>query len=421
MSRVERSQDVSANRRRSVWFWGGFVAVLLLGLLIVLFAAIRAGSQWADEAVRQSEALPPVWKQAIRVTLSGDEILYIDSPSLPKIRSETRAWLDARHELIHRRLREAMAHATEAVFAAAAQRIPVFADWYFSLSGEYARLFHAAVGDLPEFLGEHLQTLIFGPAGTAEAVDRMVMDMDRRLADQMRGAAGEYNAMLNQLIRSHRLEAGSARVTVQGDWAPTAGVQGHLESFVSLSAGDIGRQGLATSAGVAASAVAFKKLGAATVAKSTTLIAGKQSAGMLAALAVKLGLKSAVKSGGALTGAGVGAASSAAICSGTIVGAPLAPACALAGGAVTGVATWLLVDMAVLEADELMHREDLENQLRGTLAAQREELRATLEAYYLETLRRGFAQLEQGVVGQPQPESAVPKKAFTPARAAGEG
>lgn len=421
MSPVERNDGLPAGRHRAVWFWSGFAAVLMLGLLIALFAAIRAGSQWAEKAVQQTEALPPVWKQAIRVTLSGDEILYIDSGSLPSIREQTHVWLSARHALIRGRLSEAAAHNIEAVFATAEQRVPEFADWYFSLTGEYARLFHAATGDLPKFLGERLQTLIFEPAGTEKSLDRLVVDMDRHLLDQMRGAAGEFNAMLTHLIRSQRLEVGSGRVKVEGDWAPSAGVEERLEPFVSLSAADIGRQGLATSAGVAASAVVFKKLGASTVAKSSTLIAGKQSAGVLAALAFKLGLKSTVKGGGALAGAGVGAASSAAVCTGTIVGAPLAPACALVGGAVSGVAVWLLVDKAVLEADELVNRDDLENQLVEVLAAQRDELHATLEGYYLEALRQGFAQLERGIIGQPQPEAVIPKKVFLPARGASGG
>lgn len=75
----------------------------------------------------------------------------------------------------------------------------------------------------------------------------------------------------------------------------------------------------------------------------------------------------------------------------------------------------------MLEADELMHREDPEDQLRGVLAGQREELRDTLEAHYLGALRQSFTRLEQDLVGQPHPEPAVPKKDFIPMQAAGGG
>jgi hypothetical protein len=188
--------------------------------------------------------------------------------------------------------------------------------------------------------------------------------------------------------------------------------------LLTLSSTDIARQGVATSAGAAASAAAFKKLGAASVAKSTTLIAGKQSAGMLAALASKLGLKAAVKGGGSLAGAGAGAGAGAALCAGSVVGAPAAPGCALVGGAVTGVATWLLVDTAVLEADELLNREQLEQQLREALAAQRQELDTGLRERYLGALRAGFDQLEQGLA-EPSPiPGAAPKRDFVPAEAA---
>lgn len=405
-------------RSLSTWFWGGFIAVLLVGLLIGVFAAIRGAKQWAERSVEQSAALPAEWKEVIRVTLSGGEALYIDSASLPRIRHESSAWLAQRRELAEEQLSGALEQGSEAIFAAAAERIPAFADWYYSLSGEYTRLFHAAVGDLPEYLTGRLEELIFAPAGTAAGIDGLVEGMDKELAQRLSGAAVDFRSLLTRLVRSQRVEEETTQLRVSGQWAPGRGLTERLKPLVTLSTADIARQGAATSAGVAASAVAFKKLGAASVAKSATLIAGKQSAGMLAALASKLGLKAALKSGSALTGAGAGAASGAAICVGSVVGAPAAPGCALVGGAVTGVATWLLVDKAVLEADELLHREQLEQQLREALAAQREELRAGLQTHYLDALHSGFEQLEQGISAPPRPAGAEPKRDFVPARAA---
>jgi hypothetical protein len=125
-------------------------------------------------------------------------------------------------------------------------------------------------------------------------------------------------------------------------------------------------------------------------------LAAKQSAGFLAALASKLGLKTAAKSG-VLAGAGAGATGAAGLCAGSVVGAPLAPGCALVGGILTGAATWVLVDSAVLEADELLHRDELELQMREALIAQREELKAQLAGHYMGLTQQGFAAMGEGV------------------------
>jgi len=404
------------------WFWGGFIAVLLTGLLLGVFAAIRGASQWAEQELEQSEALPPQLREVIRVTLSGGESLYIDSAALPQIRDESAAWLAGRREQAEVQLNLLLKQGSGAIFSAAEDEIPQFADWYYSLSGEYTRLFHAAVGDLPDYLAGQIQALIFGPADTVAAIDALEQKMDGELAAGLQGAAGDFQALLGRLLSEHRVEEQQAQLQVDGEWTPTAGLGEGLTPLLTLSSTDIARQGAATSAGAAASAAAFKKLGASSVAKSTTLIAGKQSAGMLAALASKFGLKAAVKGGGSLAGAGAGAGAGAALCAGSVVGAPAAPGCALVGGAVTGIATWLLVDTAVLEADELLNREQLEQQLREALAAQRQELDQGLRERYLTALRAGFDQLEQGLAVPDQAQDGEPKRDFVPAEAAlGEG
>ena len=65
------------------------IAVLLVGLLVSLFAAIRGGSHWIEREVARSP-LPPVWAEVIRVTLNGGETLYLDRQAVARVRSEAR-------------------------------------------------------------------------------------------------------------------------------------------------------------------------------------------------------------------------------------------------------------------------------------------------------------------------------------------
>ncbi len=378
------------------WFWGGFLLVLLAGLMLALLAVVREGGQWASHQIQQSESLPSVWKPVIRLTLEGGESADLAPEVAAAVRLQGENWLIHRQGGVRQAMEAELDRVIDPVFDAALERVPDFADWYYSLGGEYLRLFHAVAGDLPAFLAERLEELVFRPAGTAASLDQALLQLDASLAGQIKDTAVRLQALLLQLLGHVREKSDGGEVRVQAHWAPLQGVSRGLQPFLALNDADLGRQGVAAASAVAAGALVFKKIGAATVAKTVEVLAAKQSAGMLAALASKLGLKALAK-GGVVAGAGAGAAGGAGLCAGTLVGAPLAPGCALLGGIATGAATWLLVDTAVLEGDELLHRGELEQQMRAALQEQRDALKEKLSAHYGGMVERGFAALGGGL------------------------
>ncbi len=404
--------DAPRPRSRSRWFWGGFFAVLLVGLLVGVLAALRGAKQWAEQGLAETRAVPPVLKEVIRVTLSG-ETLTLDPAGVSPILAETRAWLEQRGDQLRGPIRETVERETERIYRTATEQVPAFADWYFSLSGEYSRLFQAVAGSLPTYLADQLDALVLGPAGTAQALDQLAERLEEQVSGQIRESVSGLRELLTQLVRQQAL-VGEAQVEVTGTWDLEGQLTDHLSPYLRPTASDLGRQGVATTAGAGLAAASAKKLGAAAVAKASTKLAAGESAALAAAS--KLGLKSAAKAG-ALGGTGVGAASGAALCAGTLIGVPLAPGCALVGGAVTGVATWLLVDKAVLEAEELLEREAFEEDLRGALRAQRDELREVLNAQYLKASDQAIARLIQGLDDQLRPVPVSPARTFIPAQA----
>ncbi|MCP4407987.1 MAG: hypothetical protein GY807_09570 [Gammaproteobacteria bacterium] len=411
-----QSTSKTPNQSTGKWFWSGFILILLTGVLICIFAAIRGGKQWVEDTLEITDTLPKRWTQVIRVTLSGGQSLYIDHASAPHIQTETQNWLEHRHEQDQNHLLTTLDRKADAVFEKATQNIPAFADWYYSLKGEYTRLFYAAFGDLPSHISQQLQQLVFQPAGTAQAIDALAVNMDARIADQLSHAIIDLQSMLARLVRAHQLLPEEIDVEITGQWALGKPLAARLEASLSLTSQDFARQGIATSTGVTASAVTAKKLGAMTIAKASSKIAGKSSVGILASATSKLGLKSAAKAGGTLAGAGSGAATGAAICTATVAGAPLAPGCALVGGALTGLATWVLVDKAVLEAEEIFTREAFEDELYQALADQRKDLITTLKSQYDNALQIGFKQIGQDFNRQIQPNKTTPTKDFVPAQ-----
>lgn len=387
-----RGQRRAARR----WFWGGFVVVILVAALYVAFAAIRGAQQWAAAQVGSQQQPASVWSEVVRITLSGGEQVHVDAATLRAIHAETNAWIGARAREVEDRLSADLDQALEPVRARTLAQVPAFADWYYSLKGEYARLLRAAVGDLPQFMVTRMQEHIFTPAQTDQAFAVLTEDMNGRLSDALRTTAGETRRLVVRLVREHAVvPTTEAQVRVVGAWTLDEALAARIDPFLSLSHEDLARQGVAATVGAAAAAAALKKLGAGLVGK--------------------LGAKAA---GGALAGAGAGAATGAALCGSTVVGAPLALGCAAVGGAVAGIGTWLLVDKAVLEAEEWLQREAFEAQLSADIDQALDALRAALRDHYATGTRAAFGQLEQAFEALFTPTGATPERDFVPARAA---
>lgn len=383
-----------AGRRLAPWFWGAFLVVILAGLLFILFAGIRGASQWAAQPIDAAAPAESVWPTLVRVTLVGGEDLYLEPEQLARTLAETHAWLSNRRDQAEARLDAELDPAFDSLIAAALERVPDYADWYYSLRGEYTRLWEAAFGDLPAMMMEQLQQRVFDAAGTAAGLESTGARMDQLVETEL-GAAGEQGlARLERLLRERaRPVEGAADVEVTEAHQLDAQPFERLDPYLELSGQDIARQGVAAGAGAAVGAAALKKLGASSAAK--------------------LGAKAAAST---LAGAGSGAAAGAALCGATVVGAPLAAGCALVGGIVSGVGTWLAVDSAVLGAEEWLQREAFEERLREDLRLELEALRDRLRDHYREALGIAFGQLESAIDAALRPAAELPGKRFVPAR-----
>jgi hypothetical protein len=373
------------------------VLVILAGVLLALFAGIRGTAQWAAIHLEQNRQPPTVWSEVIQVTLLGGETLHLEPDALPVLQARSHEWIDQRSAQARQQLRDRLDAQYEPLLERTLAQVPRFADWYYSLRGEYARLLHAATGNLPHFVAERMVEHVFEPAATSAALDELLVRMDEALDRELRDGAQDANRLLARLVREQAVEpTGEARLRVVESRSLGSDLSARLEPRLSLTTEDLARQGVATSAGAVAGALAMKKLGLAT--------------------AGKLGLKAA---GGALAGTGTGAATGAALCGASIVAAPLVAGCAVAGGILAGIGTWVLVDKAVLEAEEHLRRAAFEAELRAAITEEFEALRAGLLEHYDSGLEAGFGQLRQGLDELLAPTQTVPGETFVPARAIG--
>ncbi len=394
---VTNSQSPQPRRFPWRWFWAGFLIILLAAVLLALFAGIRGTAQWAALQLEEKAQPPSLWSEVVQITLLGGETLHLDPAALPALQARTHDWIDRQEREARQRLEQELDRGYAILLDQTLARVPQFADWYYSLQGEYARLFHAALGELPGFVAERMVEHVFEPAATAAGLDELFTRLDQELDMELRTAAQAANSLLASMVRDLAVEAqGPVELRVVESRSLGDGLSTRLEPHLGLAPEDLARQGAAASAGALAGVVAMKKLGLAT--------------------AGKLGLKAA---GGALAGAGGGAATGAALCGASVVAAPLVAGCALVGGIVAGIGTWVLVDKGALEAEEYLRRDAFEAELREAIRGEFEQLRANAQTQYTGALRDGFTQLRRGLDELLGPPQTKPGKTFVPARSIG--
>ena len=221
--------------------------------------------------------------------------------------------------------------------------IPDYADFHYSLVGQYTELTLALQGELNDGLRER----IFD--GFEQRLGNSLANLDRQFAEEYKNRA--YAKIQDATGKEDsEFELGQ---TVLDDAVNRAAVSFPLAGAASI----VGSGGL-------------KALGAGMATKIGTT------------LATKFGIKTAAKGGAVLAGGGTGVA----VCS---WGGPLAIACGM-GGAVTA---WFLADSVIINIDEYLNRDDFEAELRALIDEQRIET----EGWITTRLREKGQQLDAEV------------------------
>ncbi len=273
-------------------------------------------------------------------------------------------------------LHAVLAAELDALFDEFHGRLPAYADWYFSLTGEYARLSMLLLqrtglseGD---YLADRAATLIFGnvPLGA------QIGAIEARLQSEFRTEAAELQAAwLAQLLRLTTTaqpvatdRAPRATLTLD-DLAAEFSGHGRSEFLTRISATSVGAGGLA----------------AAPIL--TRLAAG--SAGALSGRAAARGVSRAGAAGASALG-----------CAAT---GPAVLGCAL----VVGGAAWVATDWALLNADEWRNRDALINEWDAHLQQLRTEFEDTLRAHYEPAIAAWHAGLQLEVERSFSPLQAI--------------
>ncbi|WP_456445360.1 hypothetical protein [Thiolapillus sp.] len=344
-------------------FWLGFLGVILLLALGAGFALLKGGRQLA----RQATAVAPVPVQKLLyVVLNGRQYVVPEASRLD-LSLALQEQLETEQQSQEQWLEAHIDSAVETAFAPVHDRVGDFADWYYSLTGEYLRYAHAIGGDMGDYLQEKLRETVFLPAALESNLDNMFEALNTAFAARQKQLGGRLSGKLALVLKAH------ARPMRQGEplIGDTLDLDALLTDRLAVTSKDINRQLFSALAATGTGVAVAKGLGAVVMKKTLAKVAGTKTFSLAASLLGKLAAKSAVKGGGVLAGAGSGAA----LCSPTGPGA-------LVCGAVGGLIAWLVVDKVAIELDEALNRDEFEADIHTAIDAQQAVLKEQLLQVY---------------------------------------
>ena len=222
----------------------------------------------------------------------------------------------------------------DTVYDPAYDAIPEYADFHYSLLGEYIELTEALTGQMSDALYERLFD------GFEQRLANVASIIDQKYVE-------EYQRYLQERIAVQTSQEGISLPLGQVTNAVLQDAMARAQTTLPLAA---------AAAGIVGSGSI--KLIAATIAKK-----------LAAKIAAKASAKGLAKGGGLLTGAGGGAL----LCAWS---GPGAVVCGIVGG----TAAWFITDAAIINIDEYYNREDFEAELRAIIDEDRAEKHKVLVA-----------------------------------------
>lgn len=332
--------------------WRRCAAVLLLaagiGALVWLIANY-------PQQTWQAPATVPVTLEGAHYRLAPDQLAWLSTFSELHFQEGEGA---ARQHVAAE-----VGEALDTAFAGVRQRLPGFADWYYSLGGEYARLAHAALSWIDpasgSFVAERATAELFPPNQWDVHLTNLDKAAFARLQAHQSAVREGWLAELSQRLSEHRVPAPLHQSDAARFTPDTVRVDVLLQELVSRE-----RAALESRAAFATLAAGGVMLGPAVwrAASARSAAAGARVSATRAA-------------GRGAARAGSAAASGAAVCT---PGGPMALGCAV----VAGAAAWLAADWTLLRIDEALHREALLQAMDESLELLRQDMEREILASY---------------------------------------
>lgn len=292
-----RERGVKAKTDLGRWFWGSIILMAALSIILSVMSTLQRAT---EPPTTEPHAKPRSERSTLELSAAELEkrLSTVNSAAAEAVRFQIQPLLDVAYQPVY-------------------DAVPRYADYHYSVWGEYAELGTAAIGSV----GAQLEQMLFD--GLESRMGLVTAELDDVFSETFKAATD------------------TEIINVQVDGAV-------LGPLTESALADAQRRMLLT-VPVGTAAITGSKAVAAVIAKK---------------IATKLAAKAALKAGGKWVVAGSAAGGGAALCAWSGPGAAL---CAAAGG----IGAWLLADYGIVKLDEYWNREEFEADLRAMITEQK--------------------------------------------------
>ena len=335
---------------------------VFLALLLVLACALFLSQIFVQK--------PRQWSGNSPQIVALDEQYYrLNQTQMAWLASFTSQQFSAGQERSKEVIEEQIDAQLDSLFARVNERLPLFADWYYSLSGEYSRMAMAALSTTKlvegDFVARKATEVLFPEPVWQGGLARLENESNALLLAQQIQTRAAWLSEVQSLLATQRVPApivGLEDTQHQTELTPLDVLLFQLDELDALSP--------------LRNRVAVSSFGAVGIAGPALwrAVAARNAVGSARVLAA-----TSARGGSRLSGAATGAL----VCA---PGGPLAVACA----AGAGVVTWLATDWLLLQLDEAWNRAELLSHMAEAL----QDLRVGLEAELLTAYQERIAAIE---------------------------
>lgn len=339
--------------------WAKPLAMLLM--VALLFAGLTAGVRLVQERASDNRLF---------AVLVNDQQLILDGATLSRFNADLVRLSAQQRGFADVYIQQWLDRWLDESFALAHQALPGYLDWYYSMGGSYSRLYYALSGDLDDYLEQRLGSHLLEQSGLAVRLASLESELEAELTKVMGQQADVVRRQLLGIyarkqpdMPAHQTPATELRLNVDAA----------LDAGFRPSAADRQRWQISSQASMVAGTGAFVLLARRALVPRLMALSSVQGARrILAGFAVRLAPRMAL----AITAGGSAAA----------VTAPTGPGALVAGGVAfaTAAGTIVITDFALLKAEEMLLRDEKQQQITDELLASqvalREQLRVQMEA-----------------------------------------
>lgn len=353
--------------------------------VLVLFIAMSAGLRLLGERMADNRLFS---------VLINDQELMLDGATLREFNADLVRLTEQQRRQAEVALLRWGDQWLDQSFELAMDGVPDYMDWYYSMPGSYARLYHAVAGDLDAFMGERLSQHLLEQSGLQQRLETFDEQLSARWQEL---AATQQRVVRQQLtgLYAHRQEKPERALTAS---VPTLDIDRALHQGFAASASDMRRWELSTQASVLAGAGTLGLLLRRSLIPRLMNLAAVQSARRaVAGFAARLAPRAAM----AISAGGTAA----------VATAPSGPGALVAGSVafLTAAGTLVITDFALLKGEEALLRERKETEIRTELLATREAFRVRLHQQLHAAVARSGESFQRSL-GKPYEEPGIERR-----------